>query len=219
MRLLNFLLTGLLLLPTAVTAGDRPVNITPNMPHVEAEHEGKTVRIQRVPDNRNRIDPNYALTSRPCPPFCIQPKRLAEGVETVGELEVLNYLRRVTGGDESVMVVDSRTPDWLARGMIPGAVNVPYTRLRLGRTDSEEIVSILSFDFGAESEDGLWDFRNAKTLVLYCNGPWCGQSPMSIRSLLILGYPPHKLKWYRGGMQAWKSFGLTVVTPGGSKNK
>ena len=30
-------------------------------------------------------------------------------------------------------------------------------------------------------------------------------------SLLKMGYPPEKLKYYRGGMQAWTSLGLTVV--------
>ncbi|MCP4043319.1 MAG: rhodanese-like domain-containing protein, partial [Gammaproteobacteria bacterium] len=24
-------------------------------------------------------------------------------------------------------------------------------------------------------------------------------------------YPPTKLKWYRGGMQSWTTFGLTIV--------
>jgi rhodanese-related sulfurtransferase len=47
--------------------------------------------------------------------------------------------------------------------------------------------------------------------VLYCNGIWCGQSPTNIRQLLALGYPAHKLKWYRGGMQSWKALGLTTV--------
>jgi ribosome-associated protein len=47
--------------------------------------------------------------------------------------------------------------------------------------------------------------------VLYCNGIWCGQSPTNIRQLLSLGYPAHKLKWYRGGMQSWKALGLTTV--------
>jgi hypothetical protein len=31
--------------------------------------------------------------------------------------------------------------------------------------------------------------------------------------LLALGYPAHKIKWYRGGMQSWKSLGLTTVFP------
>jgi hypothetical protein len=30
-------------------------------------------------------------------------------------------------------------------------------------------------------------------------------------NLLKFGYPPHKLKWYRGGMQDWEILGLTTV--------
>jgi hypothetical protein len=32
-----------------------------------------------------------------------------------------------------------------------------------------------------------------------------------IRKLIALGYPPELLKYYRGGMQAWRSVGLTTV--------
>ena len=53
----------------------------------------------------------------------------------------------------------------------------------------------------------------AKTLVMFCNGMWCGQSPANIRTLLRFGYPADKLKWYRGGMQDWEILGLTTVTP------
>jgi hypothetical protein len=31
--------------------------------------------------------------------------------------------------------------------------------------------------------------------------------------LLAMGYPAHKLKWYRGGIQEWKQLGLTTVAP------
>ena len=65
---------------------------------------------------------------------------------------------------------------------------------------------------GDEKTDD-WDFSRAKTLVLWCNGMWCGQSPRAIRGLLRLGYPAKKLRYYRGGMQAWQSLGLTVVEP------
>ncbi len=54
-------------------------------------------------------------------------------------------------------------------------------------------------------------FHGAKTLVFYCNDPWCGQSPTNIKQLLALGYPVHKLKWHRGGIQGWKALGLTTV--------
>lgn len=58
-----------------------------------------------------------------------------------------------------------------------------------------------------------WDFSNAKELLLWCDGPWCGQSPRAIRGLMAAGYPAGKLYYYRGGMQMWQSFGLTTVLP------
>jgi hypothetical protein len=30
---------------------------------------------------------------------------------------------------------------------------------------------------------------------------------------MAMGYPAHKLKWYRGGVQDWKMLGLTTVAP------
>lgn len=202
---------GALLLAGAVRA-DQPVGITAQQPWVEVMHEGRPVRIRREPDNFNQIDPDYALTSRPCPPYCIQPMQLAPGVETIGELEVLDYLQRIARHDDSVLVIDSRDADWLTRsGMIPGASHLPWTRLHPAHAQAEDIAALLSLQFGASRTGLLWDFENARTLVFYCNGAWCGQSPTNIKQLLALGYPAHKLKWYRGGMQAWKSLGLTTV--------
>ncbi|HEB77112.1 MAG TPA: rhodanese-like domain-containing protein, partial [Methylothermaceae bacterium] len=34
-----------------------------------------------------------------------------------------------------------------------------------------------------------------------------------IQLLISLGYPADKIKWYRGGMQAWLSLGLTTEKP------
>lgn len=42
-------------------------------------------------------------------------------------------------------------------------------------------------------------------------GMWCSQSTNIVHSLLRLGYPAHRLKWYRGGMQSWESVGLSTV--------
>ncbi len=188
--------------------------ITERLSGVEVNHEGRKVRIERTQNNENIVDLEFALTSRPCPPFCIQPMRLAPGVETIGELELLSYLRRMSTGDESLIVIDSREPSWLAGGMIPGAINIPWKNLHFGHADAGEVAETLEFQFAAVRQDGLWNFENAKTLVLYCNGSWCGQSPTNIKSLLAMGYPPHKLKWYRGGMQVWKGLGLTTVQGG-----
>jgi rhodanese-related sulfurtransferase len=92
-------------------------------------------------------------------------------------------------------------------------VVLPWQELHPGHTDPEKIAETLELRFGATRLGSLWNFENAKTLVLYCNGPWCGQSPTNIKQLLSMGYPSYKLKWYRGGMQDWKVLGLTTVPP------
>lgn len=206
------LLLALLLISGTGTAR-ADVNITADLPSVEVLHAGRPVTIKRHPDGAHTIDPGYALTSRDCPPFCVQPMQIAPGVETLGELELLEWLQRASQGTD-VLVIDSRTPDWVARGTIPGSVNIPWTELSSQHgADPFGIAEILERRFGASQIEGLWDFSRARTLVLFCNGPWCGQSPTNIRALLRYGYPADKLKWYRGGMQDWHSLGLTVVPP------
>lgn len=188
------------------------VRISSEFEYLDVMHNGRKVRIQRNQDENNTVNPKYARTSRKCPPFCIQPAVIAPGVETIGELELLGYLQQINNGDDSILLIDSRTPDWVKNGTIPGSVNIPWTTLNPGSgADPFAIADTLEKRFGARSQEGLWDFSEAKTLILFCNGMWCGQSPTNIRSLLKFGYPPHKLKWYRGGMQAWEILGLTVV--------
>ncbi len=197
---------------TSVPAAEGPVGITESLPWVEVSSRGKAVRIERIQNNTNIIDFEYAITSRPCPPYCIQPMQLAPGVETIGELELLTYLGKL-GTDESILVIDSRDPDWLTKGMIPGAISIPWTRLHPEEADPDSVAEILEFQFGAIRQGPIWNFNFARTLVFYCNGVWCGQSPTNIRALLAMGYPAHKLKWYRDGMQGWKLLGLTTVQP------
>lgn len=201
-----------ILAPVPALATDKPVGITADQPWIDVVLDGRIVRIERNPDNDNQIDPDFALTSRPCPPYCVQPMSLAPGVETVGELEVLEVIRRIGRRDDGVLLIDSRDGDWAQRsGMIPGAVALPWMRLHPRHAEPQAIAEVLELQFGAARSGLLWNFEHARTLVFYCNGAWCGQSPTNIRQLLALGYPAHKLKWYRGGMQAWKSLGLTTV--------
>ena len=170
--------------------------------------------ISRNADNGNTVDPAFAKTSRPCPPFCIQPTApfAPAAVETVTELDVIHAARDAANGDTSVLVVDARTPGWVKKGTIPHAVNVPFTKLnsKALAKDPMAVVDILTGTFGVKDLDGVLDYNNAKTLYLFCNGSWCGQSPASIRALLTMGYPENKIKYYRGGMNAWKSLGLTT---------
>ena len=173
--------------------------------------DGKKMSISRNQDNGNTIDEKFVKTSRPCPPFCIQPAILAPGVETIAELEVIDYIQAMHNG-EAVIVQDSRTPDWHERGHIPGTVSIPWTKLATKAGASIiDISEIMVDQFGVEEIEGIFDFSNAKTLVLYCNGMWCGQSPASIKTLLVFASPMYKIKWYRGGMQDWEVLGLTVV--------
>ncbi|MDG2395119.1 rhodanese-like domain-containing protein [Candidatus Thioglobus sp.] len=170
--------------------------------------------ISRNADNGNMVDPAFAKTSRPCPPFCIQPTApfAPAAVETVTELDVIHAARDIAGGDTTQLVIDARTKGWAKKGMIPHAVNVPFTKLnsKALAKDPMAVVEILTDKFGVVDMDGVLNYDNAKTLYLYCNGSWCGQSPAAIRALLTMGYPQSKIKYYRGGMNDWKLLGLTV---------
>lgn len=187
------------------------VNITKDVAQVEAMHKGQKVTIMRNQDEKNTVNPAFAVTSRPCPPFCVQPATLAPGVETIGEVEVLAYIKKMTDGDKSILLIDSRTPDWVVRGTIPGSISLPYTKLDDSKGADPLSVAEAMELFGAKEISGGWDYSKAKTLVLFCNGMWCGQSPNNIRTLVKMKYPVEKIKWYRGGMQDWETLGLTTV--------
>lgn len=190
------------------------VNITAEIESVIVKHGENQVLIQRNQKSNNTINPAFAKTSRLCPPFCIQPASLESGVETIAELEVLDYLKQLSGGDDSILIVDSRSADWVAKGTIPGAINIPWSRLDSTQgANSISIGEVLQERLQATNLGGLWDFSTAQTLVIFCNGPWSSESSSSISNLLKYGYPAHKIKWYRGGMQSWESLSLTTVAP------
>lgn len=211
-------------------AAGKPVGITPDLMSVNVKHHGAASEIKRDQNNSATVNPDFAKTSRPCPPFCIQPIVLAEGVETLGEVEVIEYLnKKYNEGDDTILVIDSRTPDWVSKGTIPGSINIPWTKLnpKKGAT-TDGIIEILTGEFGAKLAEGkdsldvdeaiaqgnvgeVIDYSGAKTLVMFCNGMWCGQSPANIKDLLKFGYPAEKIKWYRGGMQDWSILGLSTA--------
>jgi len=200
-----------LILSANANAG-KPVGITKGMMDVAVKHNGKDATISRNQDNKNTVNPAFGKTSRPCPPFCIQPSTLAPGVETIAEVEMIHYIKKMSDGDDTILVVDSRTPDWVKKGTIPGAINLPWTKLNPAKgADPISILEIMEAEFGVTESEGLLNFSKAKTLVMFCNGMWCGQSPNNIKNLLEFGYPAHKIKWYRGGMQDWEILGLTTV--------
>ncbi len=174
--------------------------------------------ISRNGWNSNTIHSAFTKTSRPCPPFCIQPTHpfAPSPVDTVTELDVIHAARDIAGGDTSVMLIDARTPAWTKAakgGTIKGAVNIPFNTInsKALAKDPMAVVEILTDQMGVSDMDGVLDFSGAKTLYLFCNGLWCGQSPQAIKALLTIGYPESKLKYYRGGMNVWHSLGLSTV--------
>ena len=220
MKLKSLVTTGALAIALAFTGAATAsghggkVGITPDLGKFSGTVNGNAVTIMRNQDTSATVNPAFAKTSRPCPPFCIQPMKLAPGVETIGEVELIKYVHKMSDGDSSVLLVDSRTPDWVAKGTIPGAKNLPWTKLNPAKgADPISIGEILTGEFGAREIEGLWDYSDAKTLVMFCNGMWCGQSPNNIKNLLRFGYPADKIKWYRGGMQNWEILGLSTVKP------
>ncbi|OSM00232.1 rhodanese-like domain-containing protein [Magnetofaba australis] len=199
--------------PSAATEpAELTVKITPSLAEVQVKHGSKMVTVRRDQNTEAVIEGQFALTSRKCPPFCAQPMQVAPGVQTIGEVELLRFMQTELAAGAG-LVVDARTPDWHAVGTIPGSINVPYTDVSTQMGADEIAVEEALRIFGVERKGEQFDFSQAKDLVLWCNGPWCGQSPTAIRGLLALGYPAQKIRYYRGGMQMWKMFGLTVLPP------
>jgi rhodanese-related sulfurtransferase len=173
------------------------------------------LRCRQIPFNaREYWEGNYA--SRDVADFCkktfittagkIAPMKMHDKVETYGELEVLDFLEDMQD-DKELLFVDSRKPQWYESVSIPSAINIPFTYF----TDSKNIKfkQEALIRFGVKSIEGGYEFTHAKTILFFCNGVWCRQSPQMIEALLALGYPPQKMKWYRGGMQSWLSLGMT----------
>jgi len=136
--------------PASVASPTLDVNITTALASVEVMHHGRKITIMRNQDQNSTVNPDFAKTSRKCPPFCIQPGELAPGVKTIGELEVLQFLRKINDGDASIMVVDSRTPDWVEKGTIPGTVNIPWDKLDIGKSGPIAVGGILEKQLSAK---------------------------------------------------------------------
>lgn len=190
---------------STLMASANVVEIVEGLPYVEVESNGKTYKIERTQKADSYLTNTFALTSRPSPPFFIEPFSVTEHVETYGELEVLDFISRKKG-----VFIDARLASWYERSAIPGAVNIPFKHFL---SDSDEREQVLKDLGGAYDRSGEWDFSKAKTILLYCNGAWCGQSPTAINALIEIGYPQKKMKYYRGGMQAWQLLGLTTIVP------
>lgn len=200
-----------LLAMSTLMASANVVEITEGTPFVEVEANGKTYTIQRVQEKDKYLTNTYALTSRPSPPFFVQPFHVTDKVETFGELEVLDFISKKKG-----IFIDARLPNWFYKSAIPSAVNMPFKTFLSDTPEREAFLKELGVTY---AKNGKRDFSAAKTILLYCNGAWCGQSPTAIHALKKLGYPEEKMKYYRGGMQSWQLLGLSTIVPTKEENK
>ncbi len=187
------------------------VEITEGVPFVTVKANGKTYKIERVQEKDKYLTNTYALTSRPSPPFFVQPFHVTDKVETYGELELLDFISKKKG-----VFIDARLPNWFYKSAIPSAVNMPFKVFLSDSPQREAFLKELGVTY---TKSGKRDFSAAKTILLYCNGAWCGQSPTAIHALKKLGYPEEKMKYYRGGMQSWQLLGLTTIVPTKKENK
>jgi len=204
---------------------------------------GKTIHIKREKNNqctKKNLNPkplfggDYADESvaKACKKSFVthvgilQPITLIKGINTVGEVEVLQHIEASLKKPLKYLLIDARTAKWYKQMTIPTSVNLPFNTLDYDEDFDEDDFSneneyeqyiknykkmfkVLNIE---KSKKGL-NFTNSPTLILFCNGSWCSQSPNAIRTLVNLDYPKEKLLWYRGGLQDWLIYDFTVIKP------
>ena len=112
----------------------------------------------------------------------IQPITLAPGVQTIGELELIEHLRA------GRQLVDTRLAEFVHQGTIPGAIAIAHTGI----------------------QNHLEELDPERPVALFCNGPQCAATPDAVRRLLTAGRPSGLILYYRGGMHDWMTLGLPV---------
>ena len=167
---------------TSLLAEDELLNITPDNKTITFNSVEGLVTLQRFSNDIMLVKG----TIRPMVPM--------EGVTPVGELEVINALQSA-----NYIVVDTRTSVTQYGGTIPGSISVPFDEI------TEQLDAL-----GCIGSIAKWNCMEAYNVVLYCNGPNCGQSPRAMAAMVEVGFPSDKIFYYRGGMLAWTSLGLTT---------
>jgi rhodanese-related sulfurtransferase len=140
----------------------------------------------------------------------ITPIKIHPHVETYGELEVLDFIRHQAFEPEKYLLADTRGEEWFVQETIPSAIHISFRYIKdpeFDRAAFQNALKQMGVNYG---RDG-YDFSKAKTLLMFCNGSWCMQSPIAIKKLISWGYPTSKIKWYRGGMHEWKSLNMTTT--------
>ncbi len=187
------------------------VNIKAGLPYVDINVDGKPFRIQRIQDTKHKLTNSYSKTSRPAPPFSIQPFQPIKGIKTVSELDVIDFLKNRVSKNQGILL-DARMPKWNRAGTIPASTNIPFSILASKNGNNPYIEKIFGL-LGVEKKGTSWNFDKAQMLLVFDNGPWCQQGVRAMQNLVKLGYPKSKMLYYRGGMQFWQILGLSTIIP------
>ncbi len=184
------------------------VKLTDTLPYTYTIDSCKKIKIERVQDTSNRLTDDYTKTSRPCPPFCIQPTKVHPDIKNIAELEIIQFMKDKVAKNRGV-IIDARLKSWFELETIPSAINIPFPVMQnADKKKAELIFKILGMKV---EKDGTWNFEKAKELAVFCNGVWCEQSAHFISGMLKYNYPTSKLNYYRSGFQGWKLLGLTTI--------
>lgn len=184
--------------------------------HIEREIDPKCMDLHILPEQVYSGDFANPNTPKECQKSfittlgVIQPMQLDPKIETVAELEVMHFIKTAQQEPQNYVLVDARKAAWFEQMTIPTAVNLPFNEIAYDPDFKEDFEKMLKM-LGIVKNGDTLDFTNAKTALLFCNGPWCGQSHMAMDQLIKLGFPKEKLKWYRGGLQDWLVNGFTVL--------
>lgn len=193
--------------------------------YINDKGENKQITIEREVDSKCMDVPissemfwkaDYASTK--VPKVCkstfitsvgkvIYPMQLHKDIVTYGEIEVLAFIKKMQS-DNTMLFIDARGEEWYEHRTIPGAINIHYAYMKKPEVFEEEYKESL-VKLGIHGKKKPFDFSQAKTILLFGNGAWCSQTPIMVKSLLALGYPPEKIRWYRGGMHSWLGLSMT----------
>jgi len=180
------------------------VKITPDISYLYIYHKGKAVKTHRIQDTKHKITGEYAKTYRPG--TYIGPIDLKNGVKTIGEVEILNFMKDEVNKKKG-LILDVRDKTEYTKESLPSAVNIP---VKIGKNDGamKKIFKSLGM---VELDNGSWNDQRAMDLTVYDEGPWGDKAVDMISILLEHGYPANRIFYYRGGFQMWKILGFTTV--------
>jgi rhodanese-related sulfurtransferase len=166
---------------------------------------GEQITISRNAPEAVQAAQTFVSADPNCGGPCIAPMQIAQGVETLGEAEVLEFLVTQVAAGRGLMV-DARAPEERAKGFIPGTVSLPHKTLLAQNAYRKDILLAL----GARSYEDVFNFSDARSLLIYDNGPSSDDAGQLVANLLEAGYPPEMIHYYRGGMQVWSVLGFSI---------